>query len=227
LIKYLFLIIIALSGIRVFGQNISSEAGISPELNLSWKINDKWKINSKIESFHNVYLPAENNESSPGHYYEGTDIQFFLSYRINPFLVAAIGYQHNIEPGEKNSNRTIQQISAVHSGNKLTFGHRIRSDQTFYSEDPVKTRFRYRFSLEIPLQGTSLDPGEFYLVASEETLYGIQDNQSDFENRVVLSVGHFFLNKNKVQLGIDYRADLSGDPTEQNFWLKIGWYVNL
>jgi hypothetical protein len=224
--RYIFIIIIALAGLRVWGQNIGSEVGISPELNISYRLNDKWKINSKIESFHNIYLPAEDNESSPGHYYEGTDIQFFLSYRINPFFGAAIGYQHSIEPGEKNSNRSIQQISAVHGKNKLKFGHRIRSDQTFYDEDPPKIRFRYRLSMEIPLQGTSLDPGEFYLLASEEILYGIQNKTSDFENRVVLSIGHFFLNKNKLQLGVDYRADISTDLVNQNFWFKLGWFVN-
>ncbi|MGC9344294.1 MAG: hypothetical protein ACP5E3_16440, partial [Bacteroidales bacterium] len=103
--KYILIFILTFSSIRVFGQEVSSEAGISPELNLSYKLNDRWKINSKIESFHNIYIPGDMDADDFGHYYEGTDIQLFLGYRLNPFFGAAMGYQHNIEPGEPNSNR--------------------------------------------------------------------------------------------------------------------------
>ena len=209
---------IALS-IPTKAQDIS--IGYVPEVAMSLKINEKTKINSKIESFHPFFSSSGNELSTLA--YEGTDLQAFLSRKLNPFYSFALGYQYGVRPGEPDSHRTIQQLSFVRKPGSYFLGHRLRTDQTFYSEDPVKFRIRYRFSVEIPLKGQSIDPGEPFLIASDELIFGLQQKETELENRLVIAPGYYFRNGNKIQIGVDYRYNAG----ENDIWLKTSCYLNL
>jgi len=207
-------------------QHFFASGGL-PEFSLSFKLNNNFKVTSKIESFHALYTDPPLEVNNWSYIHRGSDLQFFASRKLNPFNALAIGYQFGIEPGDPSSHRTIQQFSFVRRPGTILFGHRLRTDQTFSTIETPEFRARYRLSLEIPLNGLSIDPGEFYLVASEEVIYGFRESRSSFENRINLLVGHYFRSKSKLQFGLDYRTGIQEDLFAHIFWLKVGWYVNL
>jgi hypothetical protein len=81
---------------------------------------------------------------------------------------------------------------------------------------------------EFPLSGNKIDPGEYYLIASNEPIFGYQADSYNIENRLVCSLGYNFTKNQKLEAGLDYRADnfLDGG-LRQRLWLKVGWFVNI
>ena len=221
-LRFLF-ILFFLSGI-IMAQDSESYLGVVPEINLSYKLKTI-KFNLKAESFQLFHTNADN--PAWDYQYEQTDIQLFVSKKINPFIFLALGYQYGIEANDKNTHRSIQQFSYVFKPGNLKWGHRVRTDQTFYQSKVAKFRFRYRLSLKIPLQGQSIDYNEFYMVTSDEFLYAYQNKDQEYENRLALYIGYLFENSSKLQLGIDYRTDFSSGPLVHNYWIRLGYLVNL
>jgi hypothetical protein len=89
----------------------------------------------------------------------------------------------------------------------------------------VKWRLRYRLSAEFPLEGQSLDAGEFYLITSGEPIYSWQDSAHDVEVRIATSLGYFISDKSELEVGLDYRMEkLLTDPYRQKMWVRIGWF---
>jgi len=215
-----------MAGMIVFSTSFakSNSIGSAPEISLGFKISNNWSMASKIESFHTFYNFNENTNNSWNYNYEGTDVQLFLNYRLNPFWRVALGYQIGTEPGNIFDHRTIQQLTYSRRPEGILFGHRLRTDQTYYADDSPQYRLRYRLSVEIPLQGLAIDPREFYMVTSDELILATQHNDVELENRLVLWLGYQFLNGNELQTGVDYRIDSTGD---QKVWLKIAMNLRL
>ncbi|MFN2396603.1 MAG: DUF2490 domain-containing protein [Bacteroidales bacterium] len=207
------------------GQNFIGDAAFSPDLSFNIKLNDRYTINSKIESFLYFY----DTDQSADHwqnYYDGTDIQIFITRKLNPFQRVALGYQLGTEPASDFSHRFIQQFSWVNRPVNLVLGHRLRTDQTLEQETPVRIRLRYRISLEIPLQGQALDPREFFILTSAEAIGSTQQSQQDLETRFVLQGGYLVKAGNKLQWGFDFRSRYNNDFMNNRLLVKLGWGIN-
>lgn len=200
-------------------------AGLLPEVSLSYAWTESIRQTIKIESMHQVYGAGA---SEFAYAYDQTDIQMFVEGRLNPFFRIAAGYQYRLEGGGENSHRLIQQAAFLQRMTGFRLGHRLRTDQSLYASDAMKLRLRYRLSLEIPLEGQSLDAGEFYLLFSGEPIYSLQDAVSDLETRLVGSLGYFINSSSKLEAGPDYRVEgwLDG-PVRQNLWLRVGWFYSI
>ncbi len=206
-------------------QNTRSSAGFFPEMSLGYKLNDLYSVTHKVESQHGLFDNQSQLNEELAYNHVLTDLQTFLERRINPFVKVSLGYQYRIENGE-NTHRPIQQVSILQRESRYRIGHRIRTDQTFFKEAEMLWRFRYRLKGQIPLQGLELDPGEQYLILSNELIYMFQEEEDDLENRFVISLGFYFDDKNKLEVGIDYRTDdyLVEDRFRHRSWLKVGYY---
>lgn len=211
----------------VKSQQFIQSSSIAPDISVNIKLNEHYTINSKVEAFQLYFerddatLPLWVNK------FEGADLQLFITRRLNPFSRASLGYQYGFEPGNPGSHRFIQQYSRVSRFRDLTFGHRLRSDQTFYTDQAARLRLRYRISLEIPLQGQSLDPREFFLLVSDEVLYAYQETSHSIENRFVFNAGYMINTAQKLQFGFDLRSENLQLLTNNKLLVKLGWIVNL
>ena len=126
----------------------------------------------------------------------------------------------------RNVHRLIQQFSITRKWVGVKIAHRFSSDQTWRADDTFELRLRYRFGFELPLQGTSLDPGEFYFKSQLEYLGRFR---SGFRNelRVLPAFGLLALNQNSFETGVDYRSASTEVQSfvSHGFWLYVAWFV--
>lgn len=225
--RYLFVLMFLIGLQNSSAQEQRTIFGLFPEASLSYKISKKYSITHKIESQNGFYDTQNLNEEFE---YEHvlTDLQTFIGRRLSPFVKVDLGYQYRIEEGE-NTHRTIQQVSILQRESFYRIGHRVRIDQTFFEDASLLFRARYRIKGQMPLDGQDLDPGENYLAISNELIYMIQDSEDDLENRFTVAYGFYFDDKNKLEVGIDYRTDdyLVEDRFRHRTWLKVGYYKSL
>lgn len=207
----------------VNGQKVVS-GGLFPEMALSHS-QQNWKYTLKVESqnyqFNNTY------EEEWSYKVKQNDLQAFIENKITPRISISAGYQYRISSDRANTHRSIQQISFVQKALRFRIGHRFRTDQTWTNES-VLHRYRYRLSLEIPINGFSLDPKEFYLLVQDEPIVSLESGESDVENRIYGAVGYLFANAYKLQTGIDYRTDrYFVDGFRHRIWWKTGLFIKI
>lgn len=204
-----------------------SMGGFFPEASLSYKISENYSVTHKVESQHGLYDDQKWDDKFE-YNHSLTDLQSFIGKRLSPFVKVDIGYQYRIEEGE-NTHRPIQQVSILQRSSMFRIGHRIRTDQTFFKNEKFLFRARYRLKSQIPLNGVSLDPGENYLAFSNEIIYMTQDGDDDIENRLAGALGFYIDDKNKFEIGLDYRTDdyLVDNRFRNRLWFKVGYYKSL
>jgi len=211
----------------VHAQRVSS-TGFFPEAQLTFSPLEKLVLTAKIETQHGMVTNTNETPANWGYYHYRTDFQGFAGTSLNPFISIAGGYQYRWDGDGDNSHRTIQQISLVQRKASYRLGHRLRTDQTFLPTEAPEFRIRYRLVAEFPLSGNRIDPGEYYLIASNEPIFEYQADSYNIENRLVCSLGYNFTKNQKLEAGLDYRADnfLDGG-LRQRLWLRVGWFVNI
>jgi hypothetical protein len=200
-------------------------AGFLPDVVLSYKANESYSIIHKLESRFPTY---DSNSKTGDLIFERLDFQNFLERKIGLFSKAAIGYQFRINNQEVNEHRFIQQFAWTTNFTSFRLGHRFRTDQTISEGASPEYRFRYRAKAQLPLEGIELDPGEYYLSVSDEVLSFFQSSDWGLDNRVVVRLGLYINDKNKVETGLDWRMEgFSTDSTEHSLWLALSWYKTL
>lgn len=208
-------------------QNQVFFTGFFPELSFTKKLANENRINFKIENQHILFNNSDEVEDKFQFKHYRTDIMAFYDYRISPTKSISLGLFHRFQEDE-DGNRIIQQFLALKRLRSLRLTHRLRTDQTFTKNDPIEIRLRYRLSLEIPLNGATLDPGEHYLLLSGESIFSNKGNEREIENRLAFSWGKLFLNGQKLEWSIDYRTDgYVQKPFRTRLWAKVGYYFSL
>jgi hypothetical protein len=86
---------------------------------------------------------------------------------------------------------------------------------------------RYRLSFDFPLKGEKLDPGEKYLILSDEMMTAFNKDDADAENRAFLGFGWYFNSKQKFELGLQYRTqDIFSDVGISHlFLISTSYYL--
>ena len=216
-----FLIILALMLFSLMkAQNF--ETGLLPDLTFSYKLSENYTYVQKIES----RFPSYNSDTEDFELqFERFDFQNFLERKVGLFSKLAVGHQYRILNGIANEHRSIQQFTWVDELTSLRVGHRLRADQTFSRIEKPEFRMRYRAKIQLPLQGQQLDVGEYYLTFSNELVLSYQASQNDLENRFVAKLGLFLNDSNKIEWGLDWRAEyFFSSNTNHQLWLGLSWY---
>lgn len=140
-----------------------------------------------------------------------------------------IGNQYRREGDGPHHHRAIQQAAYIQNSKGVRLSHRLRLDQTFSKgKEENEYRIRYRFAVEIPLSGQTLDPGEFYILTSNVIIFASQSSEREIENRQVGSLGHYFGKRAKLEAGLDWRIDkIIALGLRNRLWFKVGCYLNI
>ncbi len=219
----LFLLLV-LPGLSCPGQ-ASYRFGLLPAVNVNYKVSDDFKLNFKVESRQLLKEGIFDGASDGDYEYVLTDISVVASQKTGVNNSLAWGYLLRIRDSEL-IHRGIQQFTLVRDYSGFRMAHRFRSDQTFFSNAPTDVRARYRATLQFPLNGTSVDPSEFYFKLNNEYLQSFQGGTYDLEIRGVPLLGYQFSDSNKLEGGLDYRwSNFINNPSDHRFWIIINWFL--
>ncbi|NHB69096.1 DUF2490 domain-containing protein [Perlabentimonas gracilis] len=211
--------------VLVFSLNSLAQSsfvlGFLPSINLNKRLPQDWSLNLKTESRQSIAKQEFSYE------YLLTDISIAASKKIGINTSIAIGYLARVDENSL-KNRSMQQITFIKRYPGFRLAHRLLTDQTFAKDDDAEFRLRYRISSEIPLQGSSLDPKEFFAKLSNEYLNSLQGKSYDMEIRWASFIGYAISPANKIELGFDYRIDSFIEGSSRNrVWLSLNFYTSI
>lgn len=204
------------------------EIGSLPSININTDLNENWALNVRWESRQLFSKGEFGGESQKGLDYILSDFSVIASRKVGLNNNLAGGYLVRLR-GSEVIHRLTQRFIIVRRYNSFRVGHRFSSDQTFTEGANTEYRLRYRISAEIPLNGQSVDPQEFYFKINNEYLQSWQGSETDFEIRIVPLLGYGFNDTNKLELGFDYRLDsfINHSSSSHTFWISVGWFFKV
>ncbi|MDN4166698.1 DUF2490 domain-containing protein [Cytophagales bacterium LB-30] len=203
------------------------ELGALPSLNFNKKLQNDWSVNAKLES-RQVFQEGElSGMRTQAYDYLLTDMAFVAAKTVGLNSRIGGGYMLRVEEGEI-YHRFIQQFIIVQKANGFRLAHRFLSDQTLSEAEQPEFRLRYRLSSEIPLNGESVDPREFYLKINNEYLNSLQAGSYDLEIRLVPLLGYDITEKYKIETGLDYRiSSFLSQSTEHSYWWALNFFIEI
>lgn len=201
--------------------------GTLPSLNIKNKFQNGWSLNSKVESRQLMKSGDFNGNSNSEYKYVLTDFSFIGAKKVGLNSRIAGGYLIRLRETEI-FHRLIQQYTIVQKMNGFRLAHRFSSDETFSNIEKPKFRLRYRITSEIPMNGKSVDPKEFYVKLNNEYLNSWQGKNYDFEVRISPLLGYDITDNNKIEIGLDYRVNsFFNNSTRHSFWLSLNWFIDI
>ncbi len=196
-----------------------------PEFSYSWKHSDRLAFNSKTTLFNSIQ--NLDNSSSIEH----IETAFSFAYNLTVRMKAGGGYLYRLTTPLENEqgyeHRLMQQAAFVSFIGDRRLSHRFRTEQRFRSSSYVN-RWRYRLSYDFPLEGERLDPGEWYMILSNELLSSFNSDNFEGENRINAGMGWLFNSKRKLEINLEYRAQdfFTGDALGHVFLIATSFYLN-
>lgn len=214
-----------------FNNSVSAQDayqfGGLPSLNLNVELKNDWSLNTKIESRQLFQTRELNGNVDKNYDYVLTDFSLVAAKRVGLNSRIAGGYLIRFEDGEL-FHRFIQQYIIVQKLSGFRLAHRFLSDQTFSEIEKPEFRMRYRITTEIPLNGLSVDQGEFYVKINNEYVNSLQANAYDLEIRLVPLLGYDMADNFKIETGLDYRVDsFLNNKTRHSYWMVLNFFIEM
>jgi len=235
--KKISLLLLLLFGNSTFAQNLTFY-GLLPSLNQTGRINSKFNYNlfasTTIDAFreqiNTVVYPASDMQL-----YIQTSLIYVVSPKLN--FAASYTYQRNnpFNGNYTNEHRFWQQaiFSIPLSNGRIT--NRFRFEERFIQNKltqqyPLSTRLRYQLGYNRPLQGKTLDKGEYYLNTYNEFYFSLTGakNAVYSENWSYLGFGLDLGKAGKIELGYLFQT-LVRNPTKDVRFLnlcQVTWITN-
>lgn len=200
-----------------------------PDFSYTWKVSNRWTANTKMSIRNTLAEPSEKGTTA---HYQVNYIQpqLFATYSLWTNLKLSAGYTYQLsqltETHRGQEHRPAEQVAFLTYLGATRIAHRIRLEQRFRQRD-YTNRIRYRFAYDTPLNGQQLDPGEKYLVASNEFLFSFDAARRLGENRAYLGIGWYFNDQRKLEAGLQYRlAGIGTHALINTLWLTTAFYWN-
>ena len=125
-------------------------------------------------------------------------------------------------------HRSIQHYVVVQKLSGFRLAHRFLTDQTFSVNEEPKFRLRYRISSELPFNGESVDPGEYYLKINNEYINSLQVKKYDLEIRLIPLIGYGISERFKIETGLDYRVNsFLTNKTRNSYWMTLNFFIGI
>lgn len=209
-----------------YGQS-EYQFGILPAVNLNKGLNHGYKINFKVESRQGFKAGLFEEDNPFDYQYILTDLTTLVAKKVAYNKTLALGYLFRIR-GEQIVHRSIQQYIWTNNLARFRLSQRIATDQTFTANSAPQFRLRYRLASQIPFNGETVDPKEFYLKINHEYLNQFESGEYDLEIRLVPFVGYSMTDTEKLEFGLDYRINSFIDgPASHRFWIALNYYLSL
>ncbi len=199
-----------------------------PGISLTKKIDSRWSYNLSIMGRQRFtdYGAGEKNLKT-----DRWEMKGFGTYTLFGGKKLSLGYMYRtVDPFEPESgweHRITQQFAFITNFGGYRLGNKFRIEQRIRSRDYL-TRFRYAISNDFPLQGESLDPKEFYLIAGNELVYAFNSIGDELENRFSVGIGRLIKSGQKIQFSVVSRnSDLISKNQDHIIQFESVYYFSL
>jgi len=197
-----------------------------PKIAVNYKVSDNYKHNFSLAQRNYIF----DNEQTTFRTRQ-MDIVHFSNLKIQDNQSLAFGIQYrfreNFEADQQNELRLTQQYNRINKPRNLRYGHRLRTEQRITNALTIH-RFRYRFTLDFPLQGEQLDIGEPYFVGNIEALLSVaRNNLPEYDQRFTANLGWLLAQKTKIQTGFEYRFEDYTHSTSNVFFILASLVLTL
>lgn len=157
-------------------------------------------------------------------------LSHFSTFKLDLKQSLALGLMYrNRDAFEDSSNeiRITQQYNFKTISRTLRLGHRLRSEQRFF-DNFTAFRIRYRFAIDVPLQGLKLDVGETYLVITNEGLLTTTKvRKPEIGYRLSPSLGILVSKDLNIEFGLELRLSEINIKTEESIFLNTSVELSL
>lgn len=201
--------------------------GALPSINLNKKLKNDWSLNFKMELRQLIQQGDFKGNVDRDFEYVLSDYSIIAAKKVGLNSRVAGGYLIRFRDKEV-IHRIIQQYTIVQKMTSFRLAHRFAADQSFLLNESPEFRFRYRLTSEIPLNGQSVDPKEFYIKISNEFLNIFQNSEYNLEIRIVPLLGYDITVNNKIEIGLDYRVNsFLNNNARNSFWISLNWFIEI
>ncbi len=183
-----------------------------PNFSFTWEATPRWSFNGTLGGLHRFAAPqAESGYDRQK--LERIEMDVAASYAMFNQRSATFSYKLRRDgeldtAAEGFEHRFTEQFVFVNYVNAFRLAHRFRLEQRV--KKSYENRLRYRLGTDVPLRGTQLDGGEFYLILSEELVFSFNAAMAELENRVNLGLGYKPESGPKMEVGGEYRQPFGG-----------------
>ncbi|MFP4844268.1 DUF2490 domain-containing protein [Winogradskyella sp. PE311] len=223
-IKQTLVTIVCFIGVILHSQNDFEGLG-ETAIALNHEATSNYKMNFALRS--RYYIHRE-----PKFSFETRQLDFVhfstLNLDYNHSISGGIQYRlREVIDGGSNELRLTQQFNYTKKSEAMRFGHRVRFEQRILEQLTI-FRSRYRFALDIPLNGEKLDVGERYFVISMETLLSNgRLIKPELDHRTTAQLGWLISEKLKLQLGLEYRFESLNISIEEKLFILTSFILKV
>lgn len=195
-----------------------------PSIAINYDVTGTYSHNFSIQNRNYIY----NNENVNLEVRQ-IDVVHFSNFKLQDNQSLAFGILYRLREnfdGGANELRLTQQYNLQYKPRVIRYGHRLRTEQRITTLKTVH-RFRYRFSLDFPMQGEKLDIGESYFVGNLENLLSVTSAKPQYDARFTLNFGWKLSEKTKFQIGSEYRLEDYNKNLEQVLFFLSALNISL
>ena len=222
---FLFLILILIWALEAKAQD-NYTGYWQPQISLNYEVAPRYSHNFSLANRSYFYRDAQTDFST-----RQLDLAHFSDYKtsFNTSIGAGIQYRFRevFEKEEQNELRLIQQFNSTQKQRIIRVGNRFRAEQRITKAQTIH-RFRYRFAIDLPLQGLELNVGEPYFIATTESLLSVgKGTAPEYDQRFTSQIGWLLGNNTKLQIGLEYRFEDYLGETQQVFFFLNSLVISL
>jgi len=201
-------------------------AYLQPQFALNYNVLPYYSHNLTLGNRNYIYRNGEAQFRG-----RNLDISHFSTYASGANTSLGLGLMYRFrelfEPGRNNEFRLTQQLNITSRPLIARYGHRLRSEQRIFPERTIH-RFRYRFTLDFPLQGEKVDVRETYLILNSEALISTGMGMSpQVDQRFTATIGWLLEEDLQWQAGLEYRLEDYTGSTRPVLFLNSSFVFSL
>ena len=198
---FLFFIFISLQSIS---QDRFSALG-ETRFAVNKKVSSKYDMNFTLRSRYFLY-----QDKQLGYNQQQIDVYHFSKLKIDKRHAISLGvYYRTRDPFDSGSDelRFTEQFTFKPQNEGVQLSHRFRAEQRILDTKTI-FRQRYRFSINVPLQGDKLDIGEAYFTGALEGLQSLsKKSKPELDERTTAQIGWQLSDTLKFQTGLEHRGE--------------------
>ena len=169
------------------------------------KVSQMYDMNFTLRSRYFLYQNSQFKYNQ-----QQIDIYHFSKLKIDKRHALSLGvYYRTRDPFDSGSDelRFTQQVSFKPQKQIAQFSHRFRAEQRILNTKTI-FRQRYRFSVNVPLNGDKLDIGEAYFIGALEGLQSLSEKRKpELDERTTAQIGWQLSDALKLQAGLEHRGE--------------------